>query len=310
MALLNQRGAFSIQGFRAMRNNPDGTTPTPSRLIGFLGTCDLTAIGTDEVGSMTIKIDGGAEETKDVDFSGASSLAAVTVAEAFAALNTAAFTDMTWSADSTTGRLKGVCASGTYVQIYGDLAPLLDFGYGIAHGGQGTKFVKAFTDTVSIGLPKNLKAREEIETESGDGTLSTMIIEAIMKGVNPAIVMNKKDYDLIELIQGGTYDRTLNTYDPPNASVTTHPTFWLDVFSPIYTAGTKLRENKAGYERVVLRNCSGVESDLSHETKAWATYGFDVTAADYEDESGNVSSAFQESTPTIAQFTTLDPANV
>ena len=308
--MINQKTAFSIKGFRAMRSNPDGTLPTPSRLIGFLNTVDLTDIGTDLIASMSIKVDGGAVDTQDVDFSGASDITAVTVAEAISALTTAAFTGMTWSADSITGRLKGVSSTGTYVQVYGDLAPLLDFGQGVAHGGQGLKFVKAFTSTVSIGLPKNLKAREEIETEAGDGTLSTMIIEAVMKGVNPAIVTNQKDYDLMELIQGGTYDRTAGEYEPPTSNDTEHPIFWLDIYSPIYSQGTKKREDLAGYERVVLRSCTGVESDLSHETKAWAQYGFDVTATDYEDENGAVSASYVESTPSVSEFATLDPTNV
>lgn len=312
MALIEDKTAFSVEGFRAMRNNADGTTPTPTRLIGFLGTCDLTEIGTDQISSMTVKIDGGSPQTEDVDFGspGVGDIAAVTVAEAITALTAASFTGITWSADSVTGRLKGVSSSGTYVQIYGELAPLLDFGQGITHGGEGLVFVKAFTKTTSIGLPKNIKAKEEIETESGDGTLTTMVIEAIMKGLNPAIALNEKSYDLLELIQGGTYDRTANTYDPPTSGVTSRPSFWLDIYSPIYSAGTKKREDKAGYERVVVRNCSGVESDVSHEAKAWASYGFDVTAVEYEDENGAVSAAYQESTPTVAQFATLDPLNV
>lgn len=310
MALLNKKQIFSLEGFRAMRLNADGTLPVPSRLIGFAGTVDLTAIGTDEIASMTIKVDGGAEDTNDVDFSGAADLSAVTVAEAVAALTSASFTGMTWSADAITGRLKGVSATGTYVQIYGDLAPLLDFGQGIVHGGQGLKFIKAFDDTISIGLPKNIKDREEIELESGDGTLSTMIIEAIIKGINPAIVMTDDNYDMKELIQGGVYDRTANTYDPPTTAVTSKPLFWLDVYAPLYSQGTKNRDNKDGYKRVILRNCSGVEADVSHETKAWANFGYNVTAAEYTDENGVKYAAYQEQTPTVAQFATLNPENV
>lgn len=308
--MLNKKSAFSNEGFRAMRNNPDGTNPTASRLIGFASTCDLTDIGTDLIASMSIKVDGGTVDTQDVDFAAAVDITAVTVAEAITALTAASFTGMTWSADSTTGRLKGVSATGTYVQIYGDLAPLLDFGQGIDHGGQGLVFVKAFDDLISIGLPKNIKAREEIELEAGDGTLTTMIIEAILKGLNPAIVMTDKNYDMLELIQGGTYDRTAGTYEPPTSAITSHPSFWLDVYSRLYSQGTKKREDLAGYERAVIRNCSGIESDIAHEAKTWANYGFAVTAAEYEDENGTVSAAYVESTPTAAQFATLDPENV
>lgn len=310
MALQTKKTPFGIEGFRAMRNNPDGTNPTASRFIGFTNTVDLSDIGTDLIGTLTLKIDGGAAESKSVDFSGASDITAVTVAEAVSALTTAAFTNITWSNDATTSRLKGVASSGTYIQVYGELAPLLDFGQGVLHGGQGLVFVKAFDNTASIGLPKNIKAREEIELESGDGTLSTMIIEAINKGLNPAIVINDDDYDLKELIQGGTYDRTANTYDPKTTDTTSSPIFWLDVYAPIYAKGTKHREDLAGYKRTIIRSVTGVEGDVTHETKAWATTSYNLSAVEYYDENGTKYASYQEQTPTVAQFTALDPENV
>jgi hypothetical protein len=310
MAMINKKTEFSVEGFRIMRNNPDGTLPSADRLLGFVNTVDLTAIGTDETGTLTIKKDDGSAESKNVDFSAAVDITAVTVAEAITALTTAAFTGMTWSQDSDTSRLKGVSATGTYIQVYGELAPLLDFGYGVLHGGEGLKFVKCFDNTTQIGLPKNIKDKEEIEVESGNGTLITMLIESIIKGLNPTIALMDDDYDLKELIQGGTYDRTANTYDPPTTSITTKPVFNIEVYVPIYSKGTQKREDMSGYKKLLLRSCTGTEGDLTLDVKAWASHAYNITASEYTDENSVLWAAWQEGTLTTAQFAALDVENV
>src|SRR5690606_4946498 len=130
-------------------------------------------------------------------------------------INAAGFTDVTASADATTGRLLVVYDGSEdpdTMQIYDPdsdkLASQLDFGQGITHGGDGAKFVKCFDNTVSVGLPKNIKDIEEIETESGDGTLITIIVPALLKGLKPVITMSDNDLVLKQLIQGGSYDST------------------------------------------------------------------------------------------------------
>lgn len=312
MAFINLLTRFATTGFRAMRHNPDGTIPTAARFLGFSGTVDVSGIiDVSNEADLTLKLDDGTEETKTVDFSGVSDDTAVTVAEAVSALTTAAFTGVTWTADTATGRLKGAFASGAYVQVYGDLAPYLDFGQALTHGGLGLVFVKAFNDlTKSIGLPKNIKAKEEIDMEGALGTITRMVIAAKLQGISPVFATKNKDYDLLELIQGGTYDRTNGTYDPPLSTRTQSPTFFVEIYSPMYAQGVKKLEDEAAYEKLVLRSCVGMEGDTPAEAKAWANYTYNVESTEYTNESGVTLSAYQEAQLTLSAFEALDVVNV
>lgn len=307
--MLNRKQRFATKGFRIRRLNPDGTRMTKSRMLGFFGTADLSAVTTLDVGSLTVKID-GVVDTNDVDFSAAADISAVTVAEAVTALTAAGFAGVTWSADASTGRLLGVAAAGVTVQVYGAIAAALDFGQGVDFGGQGCLWYKFFDNSVvSIGLPKNIKDKEEIDSEDANGVITRMIIGAKMLGISPAIVLKKKDYDVLELIQGGTYDRTANTYDPPLSDETEHPMFEIEVFSPIYDEGTNKAGDMSGYEQLLLRSCIGMEGDVPIEAKAWAQYAYNVESTDYKDATGVIWPSYQEATLTVAAFDTLNPVN-
>src|SRR5574344_2708809 len=116
----NRRSRFAAKSFRLMRNNPDGTNPTASNMLGFSGTADLSGVLTTNAANLTVKIDNGTAETKSVDFTAVVSKSAVTIAEAVTALNTAAFTSLTFSSGTDkdgNARLKCVSAAGTYVQL-------------------------------------------------------------------------------------------------------------------------------------------------------------------------------------------------
>lgn len=294
-----------------MRLNPDGTIPSKNRLIGFTGTVDLSSVLTLSVADLSIKIDDGDAETQSVDFSGAADEMAVTVAEAVSALTAASFTGMTFSVDSGTGRLKCVAASGTVIQITGDLAAALDFGQGVAHGGQGLEMINVFSDrTISITFPKNVKDKEEIDTEGAKGTVTRMIIGAKLLGLSPVISMKDKDYDVLELVQGGTYDRTNNTYDPPLSTRQESPKFMVEAFSPLYGEGNNKIEDVAGYEKILLRNCIGLEGDVPIEAKSWATYAYNLEATEYTDENGTLMPAYQEATLTESAFEALNVESI
>lgn len=303
--MINRKTRFATEGVRLMRNNPDGTLPTKDRLIGFANTADLSAVLTTSEASLSVSVD-GVVQTKDVDFTAALDEEAVTVAEAVTALNAAAFTGFTFSADTGTGRLKAVSSSGSYVQIYGPLAAALDFGQGIQHGGNGLQFIRFFNDeAVSIGLPKSVKEKEEIDLEGANGAVTRMVIGSKLLGMSPVLTLKVKDYDLLELVQGGTYDRVNGTYDPPTSDESEHPVFHLEVFSPIYAEGINKRESVAGYERLLIRSCIGMEGDVPIEAKAWAQYAFNIEATEYTDAAGVKYPAYQEATLTSEAFDAL-----
>jgi hypothetical protein len=294
-----------------MRSNPDGTMPTATRFLGFANTVDLTAVLTLDKAHMVIKVDGTSQDI-EIDFTAADDITKVTVAEAMTALNgkyTAPV--ITFSADTDTGRLKGVSASGTYVQVTGALAAALDFGQGLTQGGNGLEFIKIFNDrTSAVGLAKNKKDKEEIDTEGAKGTIKRMVISPKLQGVNITLGIVDKDYELLELIQGGTYNRTDNTYEPPTSNRQESPVFWGELYSKYYGEGTNKMEDSKFVEKQTINSCTGMESDVPIEAKAWAKYGYDVIATEYTDEADVLHPAWTEAVLTKAQYLALDVENV
>ena len=305
MAYVNKKARFATEGFRVKRSNPDGTVPTATRFVGFANTADLSAVLDETLftADLTIKIDNGTAQTETVDLSDAVDKTAVTVDEAVAALTAANFTGITWSKEAGTGRLKGTHATGTEIAVTGPLAAALDFGQGIAHGGNGLEFIKGFNDrTMSIGMTKNKKDKEEIDQEGAKGGITRMLISAKLLGQTLAIAMKDKDYELLELIQGGTFNRTTGRYTPPPSTRLESPLFFIDVFSPIYGEGENKMENMSGYEQIRFLSCTGMEGDVPVEAKAWANYAYDVEAREYTDKDGNKEPAWWEQSMTVATF--------
>ena len=109
---INAHYVFGILWARLMALNDDLTLPAPDNIIGGVGPFDYSGEADPSAIEMTIKFDNGAEDTQDVDLSGVVDISAVTVAELWAAINAAGFTDITASAQAVTGRLK-IIYSGT-----------------------------------------------------------------------------------------------------------------------------------------------------------------------------------------------------
>lgn len=305
MAYVNKKARFATEGFRVKRSNPDGTVPTATRFVGFANTADLSAVLDETLftADLTIKIDNGTAEKKTVDLSAAVDKAAVTVDEAKTALTAATFTGITWSKEEGTGRLMGTHATGKEIAVTGPLAAALDFGQGIAHGGNGLEFIKGFEDrTMSIGMTKNKKDKEEIDQEGAKGGITRMLISAKLLGQTLAIAMKDKDYEMLELIQGGTFDRTSGRYTPPPSTRLESPLFFIDVFSPIYGEGENKMENMSGYEQLRFLSCTGMEGDVPVEAKAWANYAYDVEASEYTDKDGKKEPAWWEQSMTVETF--------
>lgn len=316
MPELNKLLEFSIEGFILRRSNPDGTPTTTSRVLGFSGTVDLSVHTPTFIVELAVKVD-STEEIKDVDFSGAIDKAAVTVAEMVTSINNAAFTDITASADSITGRLlieHDTPASVKYLQVYDGSTPgfaaSLDFGQGIKYGGKGVSIVRAFDNVISVELPINQKDKEEVETEAGDGTYSSIIIEAITKGLNPVLTVNDNDFNIKQLVMGGVYNITNNSYKPPTTSQTRKPIFVCEVFVTIYQKGVNNREDIAGYNQTILFSCTGNEGDISKATKAHTNFIFNLSSTEYNDETGIRQPYKEEVNLTPEEYIALDIENL
>jgi hypothetical protein len=311
MAYIPNLSRVSTDGFRIGRNNPDGTKPTATRFLGFTGTVDLTAVLTLDKANMTIKVD-GTSQTAEIDFTAAADITAVTVADAVTALNSE-FTVpvITFSLDTATQRLKGVSASGTYVQVTGALAAALDFGQGLTENGNGLEIVKIFDDrTASIALAKSIVAAQEITQEGSKGTIDTVNIGQKLKGINPVLNINDDNYDILEIVEGGIFDRTNVTYTPPLNDKQTEPSFWIEIFSPLVRKGSVKFSDSPCEEMLSIPSCIGAEGDVGIESKSYAKYTFNITATGYTDESGVKHPAYFKKQLTKAEFLALDVENV
>jgi len=191
------------------------------------------------------------------------------------------------------------------IQVVGPLASALDFGQGRRHGGD-LRCLSFFNDTaMSITLPKDIIEREEIDVEGANGSPTRMVIGARMQGKTPVITMKEKNYDFLQLVQGGRLNRATGEYDPPMPNESEHPMFLIEIYGPVYGQGANRQDDMKGYERILLRNCMGWEGDVPIEAKAWAQYAYNVTAIEYSDENGSRFPAWQEQQLSIAQFEDL-----
>lgn len=315
---LNRKTALGAEGFLVSRCNSDGTPLSPSRVLGFYGTIDLSAyVAGGDNAYLGVKIDNGTEDVQLVNWTAAVLKTAVTVAEMFAAIN-AAFADITASADSSTGRLL-IAYTGagtpTFMQIFSvsthpTFAAELDFGQGQEFGGEGAYYRGCLDNAKSITVPNDLKDIENIETEAGDGTLVTVIIAAIMKGKIPVMTFNNSDKQLKQLIQGGTWDAAISEYSPPTSLATRKPKFSIRVFSAIYGTGTSLREDMDGYEHLKLPVVTGIEADTTKEAKTLQEISYSCKAAEWRNSSGTLQPCYTERNYTQEEHAALDVDNI
>lgn len=313
----DRKTSFSIEGSRWRRLNPDGSYPAVDNHLGFLGTIDVSAITTAATMSYRLGATGAFTEIivaiDDVTATYVDSSAA-TVAEIVTALNADAnFSAVfTASADSGTTRLKIVetADTATYLEfsisLVENICELLQLGsYTGNTVGFGTHFIDCFNNSGALGLPKEVKDFEEIDVETGDGGTLSMVVAALIKGLNPSLALTDELYELKVLIQGGSVDETVTgvsaRYSPPTTSQVYLPGFAGEAYEAKYDKGSNLRNQMAGYKRVNFNNCNGIEGDLSDEVKSWATYQFNLRVREYV-EGGVKYPGYTEDALTLAEF--------
>lgn len=302
----DRKAAFSNEGFRVRRLNPDGTYPTPINHIGYVGTVDVDSL----VGTETLLYRENAQGDftsiiVDISAAGADQ-EAVDVDEMVTALNADGnFTAIFTASKDDNGRLKVVLDDTTnvdYLELKGDIAEVLGFGQSGSTAAMGTAFSACFDESAAISLPLNVKDFEEIEKESGRGQVDTMIIDAMIKGMNPSIVMNDERYEMKQIIQGGSWDETTFTYTPPTTRQTRMPICAAEVFVAKYGQGTLHRGDLSGYKMYDIKHLVGRSGDLSHDVKSWATTQFECRVSEYVDTDGVTRPGWTERELTIEQF--------
>jgi len=309
----DKKTGFSNAGFRGRRVNPDGSYPSPMRTLGFVGTVDIA--GAEATDKLSYRLNGkGVFTDITIDLTGATTAVAgaTTVDEMVTALNAdVGFSILFLAAkDTVTDRLNvfdkdyvavSAPSAYTYLEFKGDVAVFLGIGkYGDATA-MGTAFVECYDRAGAIAIPKNIKDGEEIEQENNRGSIDTMMIDAILKGVNPSIAVNEELYELKLMLMGGSWDEALAQYTPPTSKVATAPLCAFELFQAKYGAGSSHRGDATGYKMYILPQVTGREGDLSADVKSWATYQFELIATEYEDEDGVLQPAYKERELTLTQ---------
>lgn len=299
--------AFSNEGFRVRRVNPDGSYPTVERHLGFTGTRDLSGAGATDVLSYRWDATGPfIDIVSDLSTVGTPPTAA-TVADVVTALNLVLGFSAVFlaSEDVDTGRLMITNAvevvGKQYLELKGAVAVTLGFGQSGDAGALGTGFVTCFDDTGDIGLPKNLKDSEAIEQETNTGSVRTMMIDAINKGYKPSIALMEELYELRAVIDGGTYDSILRTYTPRTTDTPNAPICALDIFVAKYRDGAVHRGDAYSYKMHIIPRMTGHEADITYAVKSWAQYLYECDALEYIDVDGIKKPAATEKELTIAE---------
>jgi hypothetical protein len=298
--------SFGQDFARFMPLNDDQTLPIPDRIVGGIGPFDFSGESNPASIPFITKIDNGAAETVNIDLSGVAAIAAVTVDELFAAINLASPTDVVASKQAVTNRLF-VEYNGTetpdYLQVYGAASLIGMIGQGL-----GAKFVKSDTVRVLTDTPI-LKEEETITTTDAKGLDTELLTDGYRKGATITITDTvNDDWELLQLIEGGTYDETAGTYETPT-SEDAKIYFLIEIFYRKYTRGTNKEGDLVGYIRKFFRSCKGNIGDNTHE-RNWADGNYNITCTTYKDEFDNLIGDTQRKEYTVEEYKALDVYDV
>lgn len=287
-----------------MRND-DLTEATPDNTIGGVGPFDFSGEADPSAIPMIFKTDNGAAQSIDLDFvtPAVVDIAAVTVAEVFAAINAETPTNVTASAEAVTGRLKIVVSGSTLdrFQVYGVAAEISMIGQGYTTRIVITNTMKSFVTTPT------LKDDETFTTTDAEGDDTEVIIPGYRKGVTGTWIDSANDYLLRRIHEGGTIDATTEEYSSPNVN-TEKGMFVVEVYRAKYTHGTNHKKELSGYTKQTIENATGTFAERTFELGlSDANYGYTGTAPKL---SGVIGSDLKELPLTIAAYQALDLDNV
>jgi hypothetical protein len=316
--ITNRKGAqYATSGFIAKRCNPDGTMANGQRTLGFAGAIDITPVLTGNSADLQIKVGTAPWQKKTVSFSAASP-AALTVSAAAAALNAAAFTGCSFSADPGTGRLllKAADTGQTEIQIYGYLAGALNFGNCRGFEGMGCYYrdYSGDDDTVTIQPAVQKDENERIEQEGSHGTKTTIIIAGGRNGEDITVTAKPLDYEFQQMVQGGKYKKGTVTapaeYEPPlpgDPEVAGAPLLTILKIDPVYAANTESLEGQEAAVKTSLYYATlGSVGDESGGAKSLTQFSYTFSAGVYIDENGERHANPHNFLYTTAQWEALD----
>jgi len=296
---------FGILWVRFMAMNDDSTLPSPDRIMGGAGPFDFSGVDNPATVPMSVKIDNGETETRNVDISGAADIEAVTVEELVDAINAAGFAEVTASVDITTGRVL-IQYNGTedvYVlQVWGICAELGRIGQGL-----GCQFIRSNT-IQSINVTPVRKDEERIAITDAQGKDTEILTDGYRKGFTAVIVDTVEDLNLLELIEGGTINDETGEYTDPT-SESEKKYFYIEAFYGRYSEGENKEADMTGVRREFYQSCKGTEGDANRE-RNWKNSNYNITGTSYKDENEDIYGASRRLDLSVEEWEALDVKNV
>lgn len=257
----NARYVFSTTETLVQPLNADLTQPNTDSQIGGIGPFDFSGEPIATAIPLNYKNGTAANASVNVDLSLVVDISAVTVAELFAAINTAAPTDLTASKDVATDRLKiehDTPSSIDYLQLWGPIATIGGIGQGI-----GTRIAYLNTQK-SLSEAPVLKEQEEFGSTDSNGIDTEVQSDGYRKGNSGVLTDAADDWYLKSVVDGGTYDETNETYDV-GTSLTQKRYFRIISISARYKVGTNKEADLVDYMKTEVFSCKGASGDRTKE---------------------------------------------
>lgn len=215
---VERRAEFAPLGFVFANTNLDGTSVTPDRMLGTNVPVDLTVtkrgvalLDTAGNGNFRVRLgraDGTvADHLVTLQFTG-NNKTAVTPAQIVTALNNKLASYCTAVIDNQTFavNLKAKDPDVTSIQCFGYLAGALGFGGGTAFCSMGAFRYDQLTRDDSITATPTRQKSEDTNADQqggGQGTLTRIILNGKITGIQYAINVKPQDYILLQMIEGG-----------------------------------------------------------------------------------------------------------
>ena len=293
--------------------NTDGSTALPypgkTEVVAFSGLGPFDFSGTDvTIGAVPFAVKNNTvEETKNLDLSGASDPAAVTVTEFIAAVTTAAFTGVTASVDARGyGEIliSGGDAEADYIQVYGQGGLLAKFG-----NGYGLKIITIDTQQTLNFTPVNIDD-ETIEVIDSNGKKTAVITPGYREAVTAAMVDTAVDDELRALLTGGSYDPNNKVYFAPLPDAE-RTLLSMEVANRMYLKDTNQDGDWIGTKVTRAFNMSAKEDSTGDGARAFQTPNYSFNGTPYTDPETKVKYGDSYTKNyTKAQFLALDYENI
>lgn len=296
------RFKFGPTIFRLIPNNPDGGVTSPARVVSdgpgpfdFSGAVSLAAV------TVTLQLDNGAVLNETLDLTTAVDDEAVTAAELATAWTAASVSGWTGTVEAETGYFKvakTTPGSARYAQVGGELATYT--------GMRATIIVS--NNQKSIAVEAVNKDSEIIETIDSNGLSTSINTDGYPTGATITLTDASFDQEIKALIEGGTFvDDGFDAmvYESPGpASV--KPEFTIETINSMYARDANQASSEANYVWRRYKSCKGIVGGEAGD-RNFQDQVYTITAVPYRDPltGAKETKVYSEQILTVSEYEAL-----